>query len=541
MQVPGASCYLRVRRASDNAAMHTPLTLDAPPALKDRRPTVAGAPRAFAKLRSLLGITPYAHQSDATALMMENLQLRQSFALLHDMGCGKTLSVLGAFLMLVEEGSANTLLVVCPSSVIGAWEKECAAVNRHRARAGEPPIDCLPLTQASVAQREAAMQARIIERSASQSPPPLVVVTNYESTWRMEDALRAQRFDMIACDESQRIKAPGSKQSRAMLRIGRTAKYRAIMSGTPIPEGALGWYGQFRFLDERVFGTSYVNFKAKYAIEIDCGTFRKVDVNRYMLPELEAKVMGRAHRVSKEDAVDLPPQTSTTIEFDLSPAGRKMYDQLVKDSIAILEDAFGEIGEIVADHVLTRILRLQQLAGGFAQLDSGELKDVCKAKRRACTDLMEDLRDAGKKLAIFHRFSHEGREIEKIAQRVMGKNGPAPCVINGSIPTSERGEAVRRFQEGDALFFVGQIVASGTGITLHAASDSCFFSTGYSGADYEQALARIHRIGQERPVTHHHLTARGTVDLDIYNALLNKRSIAEDMTTGAWKRYLTGG
>jgi len=477
----------------------------------------AAMSRAAADLKRMLRIKPYRHQSVAAARGMACLQAHGSFALLHDMGSGKTLTTLGIFSMLVESAGASTMLVVCPASVIGSWEKECQSAG----------IDCLALT-GPVARREARLTRALLEMRA-----PLVIVTNYEGVWRMEGAMKVARFDLAVCDESQRIKAPGSKQSRAMHRIGKTAKHRMILSGTPIPEGPLDYYAQFRYLDERVLGSSYVNFKSKYAVERDFGTFRKVVATKN-LDDLEMRVMSRAHRVSKEDALDLPDEVDIVRYFDLSPAGAKAYDQLARDSVALIEDDFGEFGEVVAENVLTRILRLQQMTSGFAALEDGTLHPVDDGKLGLLREVAKDLMEAGEKFVVFHRFTADGQAI--VAE--LEKLGCAPVAINGAVPASVRGEAVRRFQEDDdCRAFVGQIQASGLGITLTAARTTIFYSLGYSGADFEQAKARVHRIGQDRKVNHLYLVARGTVDEAVLTALRAKKRVADDMTDGAWKRW----
>lgn len=527
--------------------------------LKDRRPKALGTARAYHLIEercrlSEAGYRPFVHQADGLATAMERLERYGSAAILHDMGCGKTITALSILLEAHAEGRAQAMLVVCPGSVIGAWENECAALNKRGTR-----IECLGLTHASVPRREAALIHEIMMRdaraAAGEQLPPLVVATNYESVWRMEAALKLQRFDIVLCDESQRIKAPGSKQSLSMYRIGKTAGMRVVMTGTPVPEGGLDWYGQWRFADPELLGTSYTNFKARFAIEIPMmgstgKEFRKVIINPHNKDELERLVMQRSHRVAKEDAVDLPEQTPVKIEFELTPRQRKIYDDLVRDSIAFLErDGLGhamgtdEPAEVVGDNVLTRMLRLQQICGGYVQAhgaDSVEPADPKKnPKLSALVDLMETLRDAGSKLVIFHRFTHEGDAIAAAAKRLCGKAQPV-SVINGSVPSSERRGQIKQFQEGDASLFVGQIQACAEGITLHAAADTALYSMPFSSAVYLQALARVHRIGQESPVTHHHLIALRTIDEAVYDTQEKKRDAAAEMVDGGWRRFLTG-
>jgi SNF2 family DNA or RNA helicase len=548
---------------------------------RDRAPKIPGSARAYMLLRRHLRLDymiggdgepcdPMVHQADGLACMMERLERFDSFGLLHDMGCGKTLTVLGLLLAMHEEGRASSLFVACPSSVVGAWERECEGLNERAAQEQNdnglpirPVIECLGLSHAGVPRREAALTRCLLERDARAAGgevlPPLVVATNYEGTWRMEGTLKAAHFDIDACDESQRIKAPGSKQSLAMYRLGKVSPFRIIMTGTPVPEGGLDWYGQWRFADPSMLGTNYANFKARFALEFEImgsngKTFRKVQLNPHTKDQLEAIVMERVHRVSKEEAVDLPEQTPAIIEFELTARQRRVYDALVQDSIALIEnrgagldewgDMGAEYGEVIGDNVLTRMLRLQQICGGYMQIDGDEGVVPCDPKGNpklsALRDLSETLRDAGAPLVIFHRFTHEGLAIERMIQKLVGKNTPT-SVINGSIPAADRKLMVEQFQAGDAPFFVGQIQACAEGITLHAAADSALYSMPFSSAVYLQALARIHRIGQTRPVTHHHLLALNTIDESVYDTQQRKRDASEDAVDGGWARFFRGG
>lgn len=533
-------------------------------------------------LRKHCLITPFVHQADGLACMLERFDRWGSFGLLHDMGCGKTLTVLGSFLTLADEGRARVMLVVSPASVMSAWEKECAGIVRR----GGVEIDVLSLTHASVKRRIKVLEQWLTDRRLrhvlKQPVEPGLVVVNYESTWRMEKELRSAGFDVVVCDESQRIKAAGSNQSLALYRVGQSrstvqadaweaaqavqrraprilSPYRIIMTGTPVPEGGLDWYGQFRFLDPQVFGTSVGDFNKEYATIIDCGTFKKTIINPHALPVLEAKVMERVHRVSKEEAVDLPEQMHTEHVFELAPKQRRMYDDLVRDSIAIIGDLESvdtsqytaidseEQHEIVGDNVLTRMLRLQQICGGYMQLDHRDDVVPCVADKKGkvanpklsvLKDLMEDLRDAGKKLVIFHRFTHEGLAIVEACRAMSGKSPVS--FINGAVKTADRGRMVDEFQEGDAQFFVGQIQACSEGITLHAASDGAFYSLPFASAQFQQALARYHRIGQEHRVTHHHLLANATIDQMIYASQMRKQDAQIDHVDGGWQNFLTG-
>lgn len=544
---------------------------DATAAPKDRRPSIGGAPRAAAIIRRHGLREPFVHQANGLAAMLRSFETPEhqgGFQLLHDMGCGKTLTTICALLHLYAEGRAETMFVACPTSVIDAWERECRELNARTAAAGasRPAVRFLGLTHTGSAKREAALSRALLERAAradiGEADCPLIVAMNYESTWRIEPALRAARFDMSVCDESQKIKDATSKQSLSMHSVANGASIRSVgakfkvnMTGTPVPEGGLDWFGQMRHVAPAILGVGWGNFKAKYATQILIGSgakqFPKVSLNPYMADDLERHVMPLSHRVSKAEAVDLPPVTDTVIEFDLSAKTRKIYDDLVRDSIAMIEregydsiPGFDEnqIGEVLGDNPLTRLLRAQQITGGYMQLLGDDTVTPCdtknNAKLKVLAELMETLRDTGKKLVVFHRFSHEGAAIADLAKRM--SPGRPVSVINGSIDTDGRRRAIDDFQLGESHFFIGQIQAAAEGITLHAASDAAFYSTSHSAALHQQAKARIDRIGQTSPVTNHNLIARATVDVSIFRSHQMKAENAFELTDGAWGRFLNG-
>ena len=141
----------------------------------------------------------------------------------------------------------------------------------------------------------------------------------------MEEALIAWRPDMIICDESQRIKTPGARQSKAMARLGTIARYRMILTGTPVSQGPLDFYSQYRFLDRNIFGTSYYAFRARYAL---MGGYENRQVIGYQnLDDLVQKAHTVAFRCRKEDCLDLPEQVDQVMYCELEKDARRVYDQ----------------------------------------------------------------------------------------------------------------------------------------------------------------------------------------------------------------------
>jgi SNF2 family DNA or RNA helicase len=194
-----------------------------------------------------------------------------------------------------------------------------------------------------------------------------------------------------------------------------------------------------------------------------------------------------------------------------------LYHELVQDSMIQLRE-----GEVTATNVLTRLLRLSQLTGGFlCQDDSDRPVSVSNAKLNALSDIVDSAAEDDRKLVIIARFLPE---IDAIL-RMLEKKRINYSVISGEI--KDRDEQVRRFQtDPDVTVFVGQIATAGMGITLTAADTMVFYSLDYSMSNFEQAKARIHRVGQRNPCTYLYLVAAGTVDEKVLQALIDKADLA---------------
>jgi len=421
-----------------------------------------------------------------------------------------------------QAGAVRRVLVIAPTSVVAVWPLELSSY-------AEFPAETATLLGTKT-QRLKALKELIDSRKRALK----VAVINYESTWRdgIFEALKDYDADMIICDESQRIKTHNASQSKAVHQLGDEARYKLILSGTPVQNNAIDIWSQYRFLDPTVFGTNYYAFKNRYAI---MGGFEKRTIIGYKdMDELIQKEYSIAYRVTKDEALDLPEQTFETRVVPMEPKARAIYDRLRRDSIAELSDG----GKITATTVLTKLLRLQQLAGGFLVEDNEDKpKQVSRAKLDALSDIIGDyVVETGKKLVIFARFLPEVHAIMALAEKELPK-GKKAVAICGAIPKEERGAIVAQFQEDpDTMIFVGQIDTAGTGITLTAADTCVYYSKNFNYATYSQSMSRIHRIGQRNTCTYIDLVVEKTVDEKISKALAKKEDMAKTVVD-SWRTY----
>jgi SNF2 family DNA or RNA helicase len=442
------------------------------------------------------------------------------------------------------------VLVVCPQAVAPAWEKVVSGAARgefkpwrHQTEAAEwaaarhaallaLDMGCgktltalLALGLLSLARMlvpvllhngsSAARAQRLRHALTAAGGRTLVVVVNYDSVWRGElgKLIEQTKWSAIVLDESHRIKAPGGKASRWLAKLAAKHEHakRLCLTGTPMPHSPLDLYGQFRFLDQQVFGTSFTRMRARYA---ECDARFPSKVKRWRnQDELAAKLDAHSWRVTADEVLDLPEAIHDTIPVPLSPATMKFYRQMEKEMVADIES-----GTVTAANALTKLLRLQQATGGYAKTDElgTVLIDGTPTKRQMLEDRLDDL-PATEPVVVFARFRSDLDDVQAAA-RTLGREY---AEVSGDRKDLER------WQAGEATILGVQIQSGGVGIDLTRAAYAFYYSLGFSLGDYEQSLARLRRPGQGRCVRYYHLVAPGTVDEQVYAALKERRSVID--------------
>lgn len=442
----------------------------------------------------------------------------KGFGFLFEMGCGKSLTALAVAGALYQMGKVQRVLVAAPGSVVSVWEHELSQFADF------------PYTFAALL---GTKPQRLKKLAALEETGEglLWAGINYESTFRdgMFEALLQYHPDLVICDESQRIKSHKAQQTKAMIEIASRAKYRLALSGTPIQNHAEDIFSQYQMMDDTIFGDNFYAFSNRYLKKGGFGG--KQIVGTLNEDELTRRMHSIAYRVTKETALDLPPETYEYRKVTLSGSERKIYDEMRRNAVVELK----EDDQIQANTVLTKMLRLQQIAGGFLRSEEdGRLVQVGSSKLDALSDIIDDYCiGEHRKLVIFARFIPE---IDAIKELIEAKKLQYRW-ITGAVPLSERGQIVDDFQnDPEVMVFVAQLQTAGLGITLHSASVAVFYSLSYNYADYQQALARIHRKGQRHPCTYVILEAENTVDRKILEALDKKGVTAKELCDN-WQEY----
>lgn len=403
------------------------------------------------------------------------------------------------------------MLVVAPLSILGVWSEEFAKFAAF-------DYDLRVLQGPPAKKREALRKAP--------GTGLQVVVINYESAWRLETELAAWNPDLIIADEGHKIKTHNIAAAKAMHRLGARARYKLLLTGTVITNKAIDVFSQFKYLNPAIFGQSFYAFRNRYFDMVGYGNYTP-RLKKSMEGELTERLHSISFRATKAECLDLPEMTDIIRPVQLESRAMQVYRALVRDSFAELSQ--GE--QVTATNILTRMLRLSQLTGGFLGGDeSGTVEQISTAKLDVLEDILDSTMQEGKKLVIIARFLPELRAIARMAE----KKGLQYSMITGAV--KNRDEQVQRFQNDcqtgsvpDVPVFIGQIATAGLGLTLTAASTMVFYSEDYSMSNFEQTKARIHRVGQRFPCTYIYLVATGTVDEKVLAALKDKADLAKTL------------
>jgi SNF2 family DNA or RNA helicase len=329
---------------------------------------------------------------------------------------------------------------------------------------------------------------------------------------------------MVAIDESTTIKNPSAKRTKAILSLAKMAKYRRILTGSPVTKSPLDLYTQCFFLDPFLLDhQSYYSFRTRYALMKTAnfgGRSVQIVVGYRNLGELSEKLKPFSYRVLKDDCLDLPKKTFMKRIVQLSPDQLKVYDQMRKTALATLN---GKMTTTAT--ALTQIMRLQQITCGHFKADDGTMQDIPNNRIKELIDILYEIEG---KVVI---WAHWQRDVNLIIKEIVKEFGEGCCVdYYGLTPQDERQENIKKFQEDEKVkFFVGTPQTGGYGITLTAASNMIYYSNGYDLEKRKQSEARIDRIGQTKPMTYIDILAEDTIDEKIVLALRKKVNIATEI------------
>ena len=468
---------------------------------------------------------PYAHQLTA----LEKSWNKENFAYFMEMGTGKTKVLIDNVAMLYDKGKIDGVLIVAPKGVVKTWYEQ--ELPTHLPNHIEN-VSVLWQPNITKTQREKLESLFEIETAFH------ILIMNVESLSTDKGVKFATKFinshkSLMAIDESTTIKTPTAKRTKNIIDIGKNAKYKRIMTGSPITKNPLDLYTQCEFLDPWLLDfSSYYAFRNRYAemktMHVHGRSIQVVDKFQN-LSELSDTVKQFSYRVLKEDCLDLPPKVFIKRHVTLTPDQKKVYEQMKKAAIAVLN---GKVTTTMT--VLTQLMRLHQITCGYVAADDGTTQAV---ESNRLNELMSILEDTEGKVIIWANYQLSVGEIIQKLIKVYGKDSYVHYY--GLTPQEDRQDYIRRFQnDPKCRFIVGTPQTGGYGITLTQANTVIYYSNGYDLEKRLQSEDRAHRIGQKKTVTYIDLIAEDTIDEKIVEALRKKINIASEVMGEELKEWI---
>ncbi|QKW11303.1 DEAD/DEAH box helicase [Streptomyces sp. NA04227] len=423
-----------------------------------------------------------------------------------DMGLGKTITLISLHLHRQQDpATAGPTLVVCPTSLMGNWERE---IGRF--------APGTPVRRHHGARRELSAPA------AGE-----VVLTTY-GTMRLDaERLGATPWGLVVADEAQHVKNPYSATARALRGIPAAA--RVALTGTPVENNLSELWAILDWTTPGLLG-SLGAFRRQYAVPVEGGAD---PVAAERLGRLVRPFLLRRRKSDPGIAPELPPKTETDRAVALTAEQAALYEAVVREMLERISaaDGIGRRGLIVK-----LFTSLKQICNHPAQyLDES---DPQLSGRSGKLELLDELLDTmtaeGAGVLVFTQYVRMARLIEaRLAERGIGAQ-----FLHGGTPVAEREAMVARFQAGTVPVFLLSLKAAGTGLNLTRAEHVVHYDRWWNPAVEAQATDRAHRIGQTRSVQVHRLIAEGTVE-DRIDAMLRTKQALADAVLGGGEAALT--
>lgn len=321
-----------------------------------------------------------------------------------------------------------------------------------------------------------------------------------------------RHWTLVVYDESQRLKKRSSKASRAAGRF-KNVDHRLALSGTPVEQAPQDLWAQLRFAAPDVLGTRWTDFDERYLRPTGFMGYKR-KFRQELFDKFLSRIKPAIYRVRKDEVLDLPPLTFKLWPVTMLGRQDKLYRAIERDGVATVDGH-----EIICDLEVTRVVRLQQIAGGFVRNDDGDSIRVGSAKLRRLRAIarLEDW-----PIVVFTKYAEELEDAVAGLQSMGMRVG----VVSGNT-RKQRTATVEKFQAGHYDALVCQIRAGGVGLDLFQACVGVVYSTTFSSIDFDQAIARLHRNGQTRPVRFWLMPVSNTIDTTIQLVIATKRKVAE--------------
>ncbi|MGH3907092.1 MAG: DEAD/DEAH box helicase, partial [Pseudonocardiaceae bacterium] len=429
-----------------------------------------------------------------------------------DMGLGKTLQTIS---LLAGRDGERPQLVVCPTSVVGNWERELARFAPY-----------LPVIRHHGGGRPSSVE---------EFKPGAVVVTSYGLLRRDAELLAGTDWDVVVLDEAQQIKNQAAQTARNARRI--PARARVALTGTPMENRLSELWSVMDFTNPGLLGP-FSRFRERYAVPVE--RWRDDDAAA-RLRQIVAPFMLRRLKTDPGVAEDLPPKVETLESCTLTREQATLYQATVAALLGDTDSGDTDLGEGIErrGRVLKLLTALKQICNHPAQYlgEPGPLRGRSGKLARA-TELLAEIVASGERALVFTQY----RAMGELLAGHLGAALRLPEVpfLHGGVDRGARERMVAAFQEApDAppLLLVS-LKAGGTGLNLTRATHVLHYDRWWNPAVEDQATDRAYRIGQRRTVNVHKLVTAGTLEERISDLLEEKRALA-DSIVGSGETWLT--
>ena len=430
-----------------------------------------------------------------------------------DMGLGKTIQALALIQRDWHAKAQRPVLLICPTSVVGNWQKEAARFTP------ELPV----LVHHGIGRMKHAGFAKAAGKHA-------IVISSYALLHRDLEYLKAVRWAGVILDEAQNVKNPETKQARAARSI--EADYRIALTGTPVENHVGDLWSIMEFLNPGLLGTQ-AEFKRRYFVPIQAERDSRAAAR---LRRVTGPFILRRLKTDKTIISDLPDKLEMKVFCTLTKEQASLYAAVVAEAEKALSQT-GDDGIQRKGVILGTLSKLKQVCNHPAQF-LGDRSSIPgrSGKLARLTEMLEELLDVGDRALVFSQFTEMGEILKRHLEETFGRE---VIFLHGGVAKRKRDEMIARFQadDGPAVFLLS-LKAGGTGLNLTRASHVFHFDRWWNPAVENQATDRAFRIGQTRNVQVHKFLCAGTLEDKIDEMIEAKKQVAEDVV-GTGEGWLT--
>jgi SNF2 family DNA or RNA helicase len=450
--------------------------------------------------------SPFKHQRHA---LIQGAK-EKNFAYFMEMGTGKTKVAIDNACFLFQQQYINYCFVIAPNSVYQNWAKEISMHCPETHNIWIWKVDSektLDLNDSKLTFILMNVEA-LSHKSGQKWLEKLLSVVGLRS--------------LMVVDESTTIKNRTARRTKCIIKLGKLVRFKRILTGSPVTKSPLDLFTQCYFLDWKLLGyESFYPYRSRYAVMHSMEmNGRQIMFPKYYtnLEELEHKLKNFSYRVRKKDCLDLPPKTYVQRYIDLTEEQRKVYNDLKRRALAIVQDE-----TISYTNKLTEVLKLHQITCGFYKTDEGTITSFkSNPKLNELLNILEETED---KCIIWANYIFNIKMIKQKLEETYGKD--TVVSIYGEDSIKVRNDAVESFQHNARCrFLVGNPTVGGYGLTLTAARYVIYYSNNYNLEVRQQSEDRAHRYGQTAQVTYVDLIANKSIDEMILNSLEGKIEIS---------------